>query len=189
MMTISRRSAMAVLGGAISSASVRRLSAEQAQAFDIAKGPFQATRESLKAYRVPDWFRDAKFGIWAHWGPQSAAEYGDWYARRMYFQGERQYEYHVKTYGHPSKFGFKDVIATWKADKFDPDHLMQECRGEVLLQHGCPPRQLRLVELEVSAAVERGGVGTEEGHRGSVPAGGPQAGDEVRGERTPGLQL
>jgi alpha-L-fucosidase len=125
MMTISRRSAMAVLGGAISSASVRRLSAEQAQAFDIAKGPFQATRESLKAYRVPDWFRDAKFGIWAHWGPQSAAEYGDWYARRMYFQGERQYEYHVKTYGHPSKFGFKDVIATWKADKFDPDHLMQ----------------------------------------------------------------
>ena len=126
-MTISRRSAMAVLGGAISSASLNRLSAAQAEGFDfdIEKGPFQPTRESLKAYRVPDWFRDAKFGIWAHWGPQSAAEYGDWYARRMYFQGERQYEYHVKTYGHPSKFGFKDIIATWKADKFDADHLMQ----------------------------------------------------------------
>jgi alpha-L-fucosidase len=103
---------------------LRRASAAP-PAFDIQKGPFAATRESLKAYRVPDWFRDAKFGIWAHWGPQSAAEYGDWYARRMYIQGERQYEYHVKTYGHPSKVGFKDVIATWKADKFDPDHLMQ----------------------------------------------------------------
>jgi alpha-L-fucosidase len=102
-----------------------RRAAGQTPGFEIAKGPFQATRESLKAFRVPDWFRDAKFGIWAHWGPQSAAEYGDWYARRMYFQGERQYEYHVKTYGHPSKFGFKDVIATWKADRFDPDHLMQ----------------------------------------------------------------
>jgi alpha-L-fucosidase len=63
--------------------------------------------------------------MWAHWGPQSAAEAGDWYARNMYIQGQRQYDYHVKTYGHPSKFGFKDVIATWKADKFDPDHNMQ----------------------------------------------------------------
>jgi alpha-L-fucosidase len=116
---------MAVLGGAVSSASLIRLSAAQAEAFDIEKGPFQATRESLKAYRVPEWFRDAKFGIWAHWGPQSAAEYGDWYARRMYFQGERQYNYHVKNYGHPSKFGFKDLIATWKADQFDAAHLMQ----------------------------------------------------------------
>jgi alpha-L-fucosidase len=124
-MTISRRSALAVLGGAVASTGVKRLSAAPTDAFDIEKGPFQATRESLKAYRIPDWFRDAKFGIWAHWGPQSAAEYGDWYARRMYVQGERQYEYHVKTYGHPSKFGFKDVIATWKAEQFDADHLMQ----------------------------------------------------------------
>jgi alpha-L-fucosidase len=124
-MTISRRSALAVLGGAVSCGNWNRLSAAQAPAFDIEKGPFQGTRESLKAYRVPDWFRDAKFGIWAHWGPQSAAEYGDWYARRMYVQGERQYNYHVKTYGHPSKVGFKDVIATWKADQFDADHLMQ----------------------------------------------------------------
>ena len=91
----------------------------------IAAGPFQATRESLKEYHIPNWFRDAKFGIWAHWGPQSAAEAGDWYARNMYIQGERQYEYHVKTYGHPSKFGFKDIVATWKADKFEPEHLMQ----------------------------------------------------------------
>jgi len=85
---------------------------------------FQGTRESLKAYRVPDWFRDAKFGIWAHWGPQSAPEYGDWYARNMYMEGSRQYKYHLEHYGHPSKFGFKDIIPTWKAEKFDPDYLM-----------------------------------------------------------------
>ena len=54
-----------------------------------------------------------------------AAEYGDWYARRMYERGCAQYKYHVQAYGHPSKFGFvKDVIATWKADQFDPDALM-----------------------------------------------------------------
>jgi len=90
----------------------------------IASGPFEPTRASLRAYKIPDWFRDAKFGIWAHWGPQSAVEYGDWYARNMYIEGDRQYEYHVKTYGHPSKFGFKDTIPAWKAEKFDPDYLM-----------------------------------------------------------------
>jgi alpha-L-fucosidase len=92
---------------------------------DITPGPFQGTRESLRNWQAPIWYRDAKFGIWAHWGPQSAPEYGDWYARNMYIQGHRQYEYHVKTYGHPSKFGLKDVIPTWKADKFDPDYNMQ----------------------------------------------------------------
>jgi alpha-L-fucosidase len=90
----------------------------------VAPGPFQPTRESLKAYRVPKWFQDAKFGIWAHWGPESAPEYGDWYARNMYIEGHRQYKYHLEKYGHPSKFGFKDVIATWKAEKFDPEYLM-----------------------------------------------------------------
>jgi alpha-L-fucosidase len=80
---------------------------------EIQSGPFKGTRESLKAYRVPDWFRDAKFGIWAHWGPQSATEHGDWYARNMYIQGQWQYQYHVEHYGHPSKFGFKDIIPTW----------------------------------------------------------------------------
>ncbi len=95
-----------------------------AQTPSIAPGPFRGTRMSLKSYRVPEWFRDAKFGIWAHWGPQSAPEYGDWYARNMYVEGSRQYKYHVQKYGHPSKFGFKDVIGTWKAEKFDPAHLM-----------------------------------------------------------------
>jgi alpha-L-fucosidase len=90
----------------------------------IAEGPFEGTRASLRAYEIPDWFRDAKFGIWAHWGPQSAVEAGDWYARNMYIEGSGQYAHHLKTYGHPSKFGFKDTIPAWKAEKFDPDHLM-----------------------------------------------------------------
>jgi len=69
--------------------------------------PFKGTRESLSAYHVPDWFADAKFGIWNHWGPQSAAEYGDWYARRMYVEGEPQYRHHLEKYGHPSKTGLR----------------------------------------------------------------------------------
>jgi len=92
--------------------------------YPIAPGPFQPSRESLKQYRCPDWFRDAKFGIWAHWGPQSAPEAGDWYARNMYLQGQRQYDHHLKTYGHPSKSGYKDVIPTWKAENFEPDYLL-----------------------------------------------------------------
>ncbi len=91
----------------------RAVATQRPPDLEIEKGPFQGTRESLKAYTVPGWYRDAKFGIWAHWGPQSAAEFGDWYARNMYMQGSRQYNYHVKTYGHPTKFGFKDVIPTW----------------------------------------------------------------------------
>ncbi|MBS1512573.1 MAG: alpha-L-fucosidase [Bacteroidetes bacterium] len=87
-------------------------------------GNFEATRASLRQYTVPGWFRDAKFGIWAHWGPQSAIEAGDWYARNMYMQGSRQYDYHVKTYGHPSQFGYKDTIPRWKAEAFDADYLL-----------------------------------------------------------------
>jgi alpha-L-fucosidase len=90
----------------------------------IAKGPWQPTLESLDQWQAPEWFRDAKFGIWAHWGPQSVPRQGDWYARRMYMQGERQYEHHLKTYGHPSEHGYKDIIPLWKAQKFDPERLM-----------------------------------------------------------------
>ncbi len=85
---------------------------------------FEATFDSLRAYKAPEWFRDAKFGIWSHWGPQSVAMFGDWYARNMYIQGTPQYEYHVRHYGHPSKFGYKDLCQLWKAENFDPDALM-----------------------------------------------------------------
>src|ERR1039457_172555 len=92
--------------------------------FGVAAGPFQPSWESLANYQVPDWFRDAKFGIWAHWGPQCQPEMGDWYAQRMYQSSNSVYKFHVEKYGHPSKFGFKDVIHEWKADKWDPKHLI-----------------------------------------------------------------
>ena len=85
---------------------------------------FEPSFESLYNYRTPDWFRDAKFGIWSHWGPQSVPMYGDWYARNMYIEGSDQYRYHVRHYGHPSEFGWKDVCALWKAENFDPEGLM-----------------------------------------------------------------
>lgn len=85
---------------------------------------FDATFESLYQYECPEWFRDAKFGIWSHWGPQSVPMYGDWYARNMYIEGSPQYLYHLRHYGHPSKFGYKDLVKLWKAENFDPEGLM-----------------------------------------------------------------
>jgi alpha-L-fucosidase len=90
----------------------------------VAPGPFQPTMESLAKYTCPDWFRDAKFGIWAHWGPQAVPMDGDWYARGMYEEGNNHYKYHLDHYGHPSEFGYKDIIPLWKAEKWDPDRLM-----------------------------------------------------------------
>ena len=61
-------------------------SATQAQNVAVESGPYDASWESLNAWECPEWFRDAKFGIWAHWGPQCQAEDGDWYARFMYYE-------------------------------------------------------------------------------------------------------
>jgi alpha-L-fucosidase len=105
-------------------------------ASEIADGPFKPTDESLKQYQYPEWFRDAKFGIWAHWGPQAVPRRGDWYAKKMYISdsidkttGESKgpnpdYTDHLERYGHPSKFGYKDIIPLWKAEKWDPEQLM-----------------------------------------------------------------
>lgn len=87
-------------------------------------GPFLPDWDSLSQYQVPSWFQDAKFGIWAHWGPQCQPERGDWYARGMYQEGSDQYKYHCEKYGHPSRFGFKDVIHQWKAEAWDPEALL-----------------------------------------------------------------
>jgi alpha-L-fucosidase len=95
----------------------------------VASGKFKPSWESLRQYEVPEWFRDAKFGIWAHWGPQCEPERGDWYARHMYFEGGPAWgtnvtAFHRETYGHPSKAGFKDVIHQWEAENWDPDKLV-----------------------------------------------------------------
>ena len=89
------------------------------------EGPYKPTDESLKQYQYPEWFRDAKFGIWAHWGPQAVPRQGDWYARRMYEENDPAYKYHIEHYGHPSVFGYKDIIPLWKAQRWDPDKLME----------------------------------------------------------------
>ena len=92
----------------------------------IAAGPFKPEWNSLTNYQsAPEWFRDAKFGIWAHWGPQCQPEHGDWYARSMYEEGSGDYKSHLAEYGHPSTNGFKDVIHVWKAEHFDPDTLLK----------------------------------------------------------------
>lgn len=90
----------------------------------IAEGPFAPTDDSLKNYQCPEWFRDAKLGIWAHWGPQAVPMAGDWYARHLYEEGHRQYEHHLQNFGHPTKTGYKDIIPLWKAERWDPDRLM-----------------------------------------------------------------
>ena len=70
--------------------------------------------------RRPSGMQDAKLGIYMHWGPQSIPGVATtWYARWIYEQGSEGYKYHVATYGHPSKFGYKDICKLFKAPKFD----------------------------------------------------------------------
>ena len=97
---------------------------------ETTKARFEPTDKSLEQYQYPEWFRDAKFGIWAHWGPQAVPRQGDWYARNMYIQtgGDWEtpdYKDHLKRYGHPSVAGYKDIIPLWKAERWNPKELMK----------------------------------------------------------------
>ncbi len=107
----------------------------------ITDGPFEANWESIeKNYPgTPEWLREAKFGIWVHFGPQSAGESGDWYARNLYKQGHKAYNNHLKRYGHPSEVGYKDVLKDWNPSKLDPDmltELYQKAGARFLLIQG-----------------------------------------------------
>ncbi len=119
-------------------AAALQLSVAQSSDLQIADGIFEPNDESLKQYEYPEWFSDAKFGIWSHWGPQAVPRQGDWYARNLYIEsnynrktgvvtGEphQHYEWHTEHYGHPSEFGYKDIIPLWKAERFDPEALMK----------------------------------------------------------------
>ncbi|MBQ6383637.1 MAG: alpha-L-fucosidase [Clostridia bacterium] len=87
----------------------------------IAQGPYEANWESLEKHQTPQWFRDAKLGIFIHWGIYSVPAFAnEWYSRNMYLQGTREFEHHVKTYGPQKEFGYKDFIPMFKAEKFDP---------------------------------------------------------------------
>jgi len=84
-------------------------------------GPYRPDWESLRKYEVPDWYQDAKFGIFIHWGVYSVPAFGnEWYPRNMYIEGSDEYKHHIATYGPQDKFGYKDFIPMFKAERFDP---------------------------------------------------------------------
>ncbi len=86
----------------------------------IAKGPFKDTWESLAKYKVPDWYKKVKFGIFVHWGIYSVPAFGsEWYSRNMYIKDSKEYKHHIETYGPHDRFGYKDFIPMFKAEKFD----------------------------------------------------------------------
>ncbi|QUH31517.1 alpha-L-fucosidase [Vallitalea guaymasensis] len=92
----------------------------------INKGPYEDTWESLREYKEPKWYKDAKFGIFIHWGVYSVPAYGnEWYPRNMYIEGSKEYEHHIKTYGKHKDFGYKDFIPMFKGEKFDADEWME----------------------------------------------------------------
>jgi len=91
----------------------------------VAAGPYSPDWKAMsRLYQTPEWWRDAKFGAWAHWDPQSMPEDGDWYARGMYQEGSQQYRYHTNHFGHPSEYGYKDIAHNWVIDRWKPNELM-----------------------------------------------------------------
>ncbi|MHB8655785.1 MAG: alpha-L-fucosidase [Terriglobia bacterium] len=97
------------------------------------EGPYKPAWDSLGQYECPEWYRDAKFGIWNHWSPQCVPEDGDWYARNMYLEEQefgnrrvpsRQHLYQLAHYGPPSRFGYKDLCAQWTLLNWQPSELM-----------------------------------------------------------------
>lgn len=91
----------------------------------VAAGQYTADwKEISRNYSVPAWWREAKFGAWSHWDPQSMPEQGDWYARGMYMEGNSQYNYQFSNFGHPSEYGYKDICRNWVIDRWNPEELM-----------------------------------------------------------------
>ncbi len=107
----------------------------------VAPGPYSPDWKDIsRLYTVPEWWRDAKFGAWAHWDPQSMPEQGDWYARGMYIQGSAQYDYNLEHFGHPSAYGYKDLCHNWVIDRWNPDELMDlyvEMGARYFMAMGC----------------------------------------------------
>lgn len=86
----------------------------------IAQGPFHDDWESLSEFAVPAWYRNAKFGIFIHWGAYAVPAFGnEWYPRNMYQQGTPEFDHHRKVYGPQDQFGYRDIIPLFKAEKFD----------------------------------------------------------------------
>lgn len=99
------------------------MSAQQSNV-EVQTGSFNPEWKSLSEWECPEWFMDAKFGIWAHWGPQCHAEAGDWYARFMYYMGSGQQNWHWDHFGDPAEFGLKELCNDWKAQNWNPETLV-----------------------------------------------------------------
>ncbi|MGY3053017.1 alpha-L-fucosidase [Pedobacter sp. UYEF25] len=86
---------------------------------------YQPNWKSLSKHQTPEWFRDAKFGIYTHWGPNTVADenapndWAQWFGMRMYVKSNPVFEYSRKTFGDQNKFGYKDFIPMFKGEKFD----------------------------------------------------------------------
>ena len=99
------------------------VSAQQSNV-EVQTGSYNPEWKSLSQWECPEWFMDAKFGIWAHWGPQCHAEAGDWYARFMYYVNSGQQDWHWEHFGDPAEFGLKELCNDWKAQNWDPEKLI-----------------------------------------------------------------
>jgi alpha-L-fucosidase len=95
--------------------------------FKPASGPYRTTWTSVTKYRTPHWYRDVKFGYWAHWDPQTVPESGDWFAMHMYTPGANQYKWTVDQFGNLNEYGYKDICNLWKGEEWDPDAVMKLC--------------------------------------------------------------
>lgn len=114
--------ALSILGGRAAAQPTSQAVQKQIARVGKVKGPFHSNWDSLGGYRIPDWYRDAKFGIFIHWGVYSVPAFGyEWYPRDMYLKGSPIFKHHVETYGAQSKFGYKDFIPQFRAERFDPD--------------------------------------------------------------------
>lgn len=125
-----------MIGGSMATVALAPAAANAVSTLPTPTGPGRALKvpaparftpdwQSLTSgYSVPDWFRDAKFGMWAHWTAQCVPEAGDWYAREMYLPGSRAYTHHLNHYGHPADRGFMEIQNLWKADRWDPARLL-----------------------------------------------------------------
>jgi len=114
------------LAGWLGVAAAAPAAAEDAVGGQPGEGPFKPDWQSLKAHQDPAWFRDAKFGIYTHWGPVTVGSedcpvYGQWYGSSMYKTNDPVFEYHRKTFGDQSTFGYKDLIPRFKAEKFNAE--------------------------------------------------------------------
>ena len=133
------------------------------------EGPYKPTWDSLLQYDAPEWYRDAKFGIWAHWSPQCVPEAGDWYARNMYMEGSEQYKFQLEHYGPSFEVWIQGALSAVDAAELGAggaDRALQEGRSQAVYRARQSSRRLRRVGLEASA-VERGEFGP---HRDVVGA-------------------